>query len=365
MNFYIPTKVFTEIDVITNHKRELISFGKRCFIVTGKHGARSSGALDDVEKILNGNGVVYDIFDEIGQNPLMSLCIKAGRQANTFGADYILGIGGGSALDAAKVVAAVASNPELEEGDVYAKSWKNAVLPIVLVGTTAGTGSEVTKVAVLTTENGIKKSMNDDSFYASLALGDPRYTASMSSATTASTAIDALAHLVESYFSNKANDISRAFSVKGCRMLIDKLQKIACGEELTLEDRAVIYDASIVAGMAIAVTGTTFAHNVGYYFTENYNIPHGFASAMFMPELLKYEADNNADYSDDFYEQVGYRRDVISQIVQNIVPKYDISFTDEKIESVLPRWENNNSVKNTKGAMNVNDIKHILKHKFR
>ncbi len=364
MNVYIPVKLYTGKGVLKAHPEELLSFGKRAFLITGKHGAKGSGALDDLLEIFEKNTVSYDIYDEIKENPTVSSCIEAGRKAYDFQADVIIGIGGGSVMDAAKVIALFAKDPSLDEEKLYAKDWKKERLPLILIGTTAGTGSEVTKVSVLTDKNGRKKSIHDDLFYADLSFGDPSYTASMSSHTARSTAIDALAHLLESYFSNKADVFSRSCSLEGIRILLPKLKKMAEGVSLSEEDRTVVYEASLLGGYAIASTGTVFPHNVGYYFTETYHIPHGFACALFMEDLLEYEKKNDPAYTEEFYSLTFSKEEDYKDICEKLLPKYDISLNDETLQKILPRWEDNGSVKNTRGHMTVQDVEEILRRRF-
>ena len=165
------------------------ALGSRCLIVTGRNSAKASGALDDCTAALDEHGVPWQVFDGIGQNPLLSSCHAAGTAARDFGADFLIGIGGGSPLDGVKAAAVYAANPELTPPDVYG-GWKNPALPFALIGTTAGTGSEVTRVSVLTHDGtGRKKSISGPDLYARISLGDPRrYTASLPRRFTISTA---------------------------------------------------------------------------------------------------------------------------------------------------------------------------------
>ena len=126
------------------------TFGKKCIIVTGGKSALLSGALDDMKYALKECDIKYEIYDKIGPNPRIDHCHEAGEIARKFGADFIVGIGGGSPLDAAKAVAVYAANPEMKRDEIYTTTNRNKALPIVAIGTTAGTGSEVGRVSVLT-----------------------------------------------------------------------------------------------------------------------------------------------------------------------------------------------------------------------
>ena len=360
MEFYLPTHLYTGDDVLAKHK-DVFAIGKSCLIVTGKSSAKLSGALDDVLSILKELDVKYEIYDGIRQNPTVTSVLEAGEKAK--GKDYVIGVGGGSALDAAKVVALVAANDIRDEDTLYKKEYPNT-MPTVLVGTTAGTGSEVTPVSVLTDSRNRKHSIRDDKVFATYSLGDPKYTYSLNREFTISTGIDALAHAVESYFSNKANDISRSFSIEAIIKLLPPLTKLSKSEDINSDDRKTLYEASILAGLAISITGTTFAHNCGYYLTEEYHVPHGIASATFLPDLFDYMDMKVKNYSDEFYYRIYSDKDILKSLVTSLLPDLNIRMDEEEITNLLPRYENNSSIKNTRGNMNKDIVKVILESKF-
>ena len=224
MKNYMPTRVYTGPGILSKQKQVFAGRGGRCLIITSPHSGRASGAILDLEEIFKEYGISYEIYDRIKENPTVVSCIEAGLSAYRFNASFIVGVGGGSVLDAAKTAAVVAKNPDLDEEAIYRQDWQNRPLPLILVGTTAGTGSEETYVSVMTNAQGMKKSIHNDDLYALYAFGDPAYTRSMPVKVRNSTAIDALAHLVESYFSNSADDLSRAYSPQGIRLLYPMLK---------------------------------------------------------------------------------------------------------------------------------------------
>ena len=364
MNFYMPVNLQIADNAVINSAAQMAAYGKRCLIVTGPSAAKRSGALDDVTRALDAQDISWQVYDQIKANPTVQSCLEAAEQAVAFGAEFIIGIGGGSPLDAAKVVAVAAANRGMDEKCLYGKQWKNPRLPLVLIGTTAGTGSEVTAVAVLTNEAGMKKSIRDDMLYADLALGDPKYTMSLPRSITVSTGIDAVTHCTESYFSKKANAVSRACALQGMELLLPPLQALAQGDTLSYEQRDNLYQGSIMAGLAISVTGTVFAHNVGYYFSENHGLPHGEACALFLPELLEHAEAAAAEYSAAYYRKLGITKDELIALTHTLLPLPEIKLTEDLIDSILPRWENNGSVNNTIGNITIADIKHILMTKF-
>lgn len=360
MLFYMPVRVFTGRGCIAAHAELFQKLGNRCLIVTGAGSAKKCGALDEVLAVLQSTGTEAEIYDGITPNPLLASALEAGRTANAFGAEYIIGIGGGSALDGAKAAAIAAADPAVDEEKFYAKAWGADPLPIVLIGTTAGTGSEVTNVSVVTDSRGRKHSIHDNRLYAAAAFGDPAFMMNIPRSVTLSTGVDVLAHCVESYFSRKANEISQALAVRGIRRANAPLKKAAGGEALTYNDREELYEASILGGLAISVTGTCFPHNVGYYFTENYGIPHGFACAMCLPELLQHAAIAAPELSEAFYAAIGMTQAETTALVCSTLPEAAFTLTEEEVASALPRWENNSSVKNTIGDVPPEQIRKIL-----
>ena len=232
------------------------------------------------------------------------------------------------------------------------------------MGTTAGTGSEVTKVSVLTDSRGRKHSIHDDRLFAAAAFGDPNYTAALSRPITLSTGIDVLSHCAESYFNRNADEISRAFAVRGIRLLYAPLLEAAECRELGLAQRVALYDASLLGGLAICGTGTCFPHTVGYYLTENYRVPHGFASARFLPALLELVQEKAPEYADGFFRELGIAREDLLHLIRLCLPEDEIAMPEGEIASILPRWENNNSVRNTCCDVNTAEIRKILEHQF-
>ena len=366
MNFYVGTKIITGIGCVKKSADEFKRFGKKCIIVTGKSSAEKCGALGDVKYALDSIGTEYIIYSGISQNPTVVSCFEAAEKAIEFGAEYVIGIGGGSPLDASKAVAVAIANPKISEKDLYAMNWANTPLKVIAVGTTAGTGSEVTSVSVLTNSEGRKKSFRNDLTYPALSLGDPVYTTFMSDNFTRSTAVDALAHCTESYFNRRANDISRSFAAEGIRKLIKVFRKIAESgtESLTLDDREELYNASLYGGFAISVTGTAFPHALGYFLTENYGIPHGTACAVFLNEFMAYNAECEPQQTEDFYIRIGCEKEEFAALIDKITPETDIKLSDGDIAALSPRWVGNASLAKNYGNVDADFVNKLLRRLF-
>ncbi len=366
MNFYVNTKVITGVGCVAKNAEKLSALGKKCLIVTGASSAEKCGALGDVLSALEALKVEYETYNKIRQNPTAESCFEAGLLARDFCADFILGIGGGSPLDASKAIAVVAANPNITEELLYSMEWGKAPLPVVAVGTTAGTGSEVTGVAVITNSKGFKKSFRNDLSYPVISFGDPKYTMSLSDAFTRSTAVDALAHCVESFFSRSANDISKVFAVSGIKKLIKVFNKIIKSgtESLNLNDREELYNASLFGGFAISVTGTAFPHALGYFLTENYGVAHGTACAVFLNKFIEYNMSVMPELTAEFFDEIRVSKPEFDAIIKKITPPVDVKLSDDDISALAPRWENNGSLKRNWGNVDGEFVSALLKDLF-
>ncbi|MCD7774834.1 MAG: iron-containing alcohol dehydrogenase, partial [Clostridiales bacterium] len=254
-------------------------------------------------------------------------------------ADFIIGIGGGSPLDASKAAAIYASNPKMKPLEIYTRTDTNAPLPLVLVGTTAGTGSEVTGVAVLTdSENGMKRSISGKDCYAKTAFCDYGYTMSVPYDFTVSTALDALAHTVESYFSKVSNSMSELYAEKALPLLWENLKKLDKNKNTPDETmREELYIGSIYAGLALNITGTCFPHTMGYVLTEDFNIPHGKACTAFMTDYLNIAVRQLPEKAERLFSVAGTDFSEFTATVDRLTD-VRISMTEEQIEQYGERW---------------------------
>ena len=366
LNSYMPVKLVTGRGCVRSGAKELAKLGGVCLIVTGRSSAKACGALQDVTDTLDANGQRWVLFDGIGQNPRLTDCMAAAEMAIAAGADFVLGIGGGSALDAAKCIAVLAANPGMTQAQLYAFDWQNSPLKIAAVGTTAGTGSEVTKVSVITTPDGRKKSFHHEAIFPALSLGDPGYTMSVPPMVTRSTMVDVLAHCAESFFSRSANHISRCYAVEGIRLLMPVFRMMArqgC-ENLDYDAREQLYCASIYGGLAINVTGTCFPHTMGYLLTESFGIPHGTACAVFQRDFYEYNKAVVPELAAEYLERIGCGEEEYFRLLETLTPPCDISMDEERITASHSRWINNGSMAKCQGSFTPELADEVLRKKF-
>lgn len=261
-------------------------YGKRAIIVTSGSSGRT-GLLKRVTDSLVAQGVTYMVFDKVQQNPLTTMAVEGAKLARHEECDVVLGLGGGSSMDAAKAIALLSVNDGDINEYVFGKPASGA-LPLVLITTTAGTGSEGNCIAVLTNpENNDKKGMKSPYTYAKVSIVDPELMMTLSPRTIAATGMDAMFHAVEAYVSVKNNPVTDAISLQAVKLLNDYLPKvyknpqdIASWEQVAL--------ANTLAGMSIDAAGTTLPHGMEHPLSGLYNVVHGQGLAALFLEIMKF-----------------------------------------------------------------------------
>ncbi len=363
-NIYMPARIIGGENCVIRNSAELKKLGEKCLIVTSRTSAKKSGALDDVVFALNNENIAYSIFDGITENPLVSTVIKAGEKARKFGAEFIIGIGGGSPLDASKAVAICAENPDYDIKGLYARTIPSKALPVVLVGTTSGTGSEVTGVSVLTNdEDGMKKSISGADCYSTVSFLDPKYTYSMNYDITVSTALDAFAHAVEGWFAPACSDLPTQYAKMALPLIYNGLKYLE--REKTSPDKKLrddLYYGSIYAGLELNVCGAAFPHTVGYVLTENFGIPHGKACTAFMPYLLEKAKQYKNERYCELFGVLGDTEENLINTINSLTNIKNLPMTDEQITEWCSRWNNGNkNFDKTPGGFTKDEAEELFK----
>ena len=306
LRYYLPTRVIAGKGCIVANAPLLAKLGGRALVMTGKASAKKNGSERDAISALESQGIAYSLFDGVEPNPDVANCRAAAALARMFKADFIVGIGGGSPLDAAKAAALLARN-DLSDAEVFRSDYRNAALPVVAVPTTAGTGSEVTQYAILTNDSiESKSSISWEGCFPVLAFLDSAYTATLSHRTAVNTALDALSHAVEGYLAVKSDGWSRALAYEAMRAFGKTLPRLAdgfYGGDL----RAELLLAANMAGAVIAQTATTIVHAMGYSLTYFKNIDHGRANGLLLAPYLDFVVAANPEGVREVLAAVGCR----------------------------------------------------------
>lgn len=329
--FQSGTKVFFGANCLFDNKSEITKLGKKAFIITGKTSGFKSGALTDIISILNEANIEYQIFDKIENNPSLENVKEGGAACREAKADFIVGIGGGSPLDAAKAIAILAVN-DIEPIQLLKNQFTQKPLPIAAIPTTAGTGSEVTAASILTIpEYETKMSFVHEDVFPKAAFLDAKYTESMTRDIAVNTAIDAMSHAIEGYLNKTASPMSDIFALESLEIFGACIENL-CDNKFDSETREKLLYASMLAGLTIAQTGTTIAHGMGYSLTYFKDIPHGKANGLLLAEYLRY----NCEAAQDRVQAVLNALNLISiddfEKIMNKLIINDIDFTQEELK---------------------------------
>ena len=331
--YHMPTKITAGENAVKNSPAELI-LGSKAIIVTGKTSGKRSGALNDAVSVLDEHSIPYMIYDKVENNPSIESTAEGGAVAREFGADFIIAIGGGSPLDAAKAIAVYAANTpgdDFKLYDIFTGSYKNKPLPMTAIPTTAGTGSEVTPYSILTLHREqTKKSFSSPEVFFKTAFLDGRYIAELPLQTARNTAVDALSHLIEGFTNKNSSPSSDYIALEGLRVLGNNISILKDGRppaELCTD----FLWAATLGGMVIAQTGTTIVHSMGYPLTYHKNLPHGLPNGLLHGEYMR-RADLEMPWKTDLYlEALGMDSiDEVCALLKALLP-FDTVFTEEEL----------------------------------
>ena len=278
--------------------------GQRILFVSDE-GLMSLGLTDQTLKELKKNSSV-EIFDDVEADPSKKTLLKAIEVGKKIKATGVIGFGGGSSMDVAKLAALILGSGEnLEEAWGVANA-KGPRLPLVLIPTTAGTGSEVTPVSIITVGEEEKKGVSSSIILPDLAILDPDLTLGLPAGTTAATGIDAMVHAIEAYASSSKNNnpISKMLSIEALKLLGGSIEK-AVFEGSNVEARGNMLIGAMLAGKAFANSPVAAVHALAYPIGGTFHVSHGLSNSLVLPYVLRFNsADSKA--SKDYAELAPY-----------------------------------------------------------
>ena len=272
------------------------SLGGRSVLIVTDAGVVSSGLLTNVLQGFEGEAIRYRVFRDVQADPPESVIEAAVRSACSLQADCVVGLGGGSSLDAAKLTALLAKSGEAL-ADVYGiDRARGPRLPLILVPTTAGTGSEVTAVSVVTTRGGEKSVVISPHLLPDLALLDATLTTGLPPAVTAATGIDAMVHAIEAFTSRRLkNPISDSLACKALDLLASNLHT-AFHNPADIEAREQMLMGACLAGMAFANAPVAAVHALAYPIGARFHVPHGVSNALVLAPVLRFNLDRAVNH---------------------------------------------------------------------
>lgn len=285
-HFVIPNHTVVGTNVLGEAAPLLKKMGNKAFIVTGRHVAVSN-MMKQLTALLDENGIDCVIFDGITGEPTDTMIENGVEMLKSSGCDFIIGIGGGSPLDSAKAIAAMAVN-EGSIADYNGKEITGEILPLAAIPTTAGTGSEATKFTVITdSEKGIKMLLKGDVLVPKLAIVDSSFTVGAPKSVTSATGLDALTHAVEAYTSRKAFSMTDTLAVSAVKRIM-KYLPIAYKEPDNALAREQMSIAALEAGICINNSSVTIVHGMSRPIGALFHVPHGMSNAMLLKECLSF-----------------------------------------------------------------------------
>jgi len=341
----MPTQVLMGDDCVKSGSQLFLQMGKKALIVTGKHSAKKNGALDDVLEVLSSNGQEWALYDRIMSNPTVESIYEGAAFAKSENVDFVVAIGGGSPMDAAKAINLVTCQ-DIPMDKLYEGQYSDRILPMILVPTTAGTGSEVTPYAILTNNRlQTKKSIGSPILFPRIAFLDAKYMDNLPKEITINTALDALSHSIEGILSLGANPITDSIALESIRRISKCFESLKSGQ-LTRMQRFELLYASTLGGMVIANTKTTAVHSMGYSLTYFHDIDHGRANGLLLGEFLKYIEKSWPERVNEILSAMG-----MSNVNEFITMLDDLlgereKLTDEQIENYASIAAGSANVKN-------------------
>ncbi len=285
--FVSPQIVFGEgaLDYLTELE------GRRAFIVTDAR-LVELGIVEQVKRRLENAGMTCQVFDAVEPEPSLRTVRKGAAEAAAFEPDWIVGVGGGSPMDAAKAIWVLYECPDLDPAEInpFVTLGLRRKARLLTVPTTSGTGAEVTWGIVLTdTDEERKMGLGNYENVADVAIVDPALAAGMPPELTADTGLDALTHAVEGYTCAWHNDISDGLCKQAIRLIFDYLPRaVADGSDAEARER--VHNAATIAGLGFGNAMASMAHALGHVLGATFHVPHGCAVALYLPYTVEFIA---------------------------------------------------------------------------
>ena len=318
--FFTPTQLLFGAGCSADIGKWIKEFsGTKVLLVTDK-GLVQAGLMDDIKQHIIAEGLEIVVFDEVAENPTVQN-VSAGRDLIIRdNIDIVVGLGGGSPMDAAKAMAILASHEgSIANYELGLKPLTQTSLPVIVIPTTAGTGSEATMGSVITDQKTHRKFDVVSRFMApQLALVDPLLTQMLPAALTAATGMDALTHAVEGYTATLASPLTDALHLKAITMLGNDLPR-AYHDGSDRQARSNVMLASMIAGIGFPNSGLGAVHGLTLPLGGHFGIPHGIANAIMLPHVMHFNLEACPDKFVDIANALGAQADEPHQAVSKII----------------------------------------------
>lgn len=305
--FSLPTRVLYGIGIIDQLRDAVAPWGQRRALLVTDAVLVQAGLAERAKTGFRQTAIeIACVYDQVPPNSTIRTVEDCAALGRVHGCDLIVGLGGGSVLDTAKVanVLMVKGGRVQEHMGAYLLG-QTRLLPLILIPTTAGTGSEVTKVAVIADpEHDVKLPFAETQFLPDLAILDPELTRTLPPKLTAATGMDALTHAIEAYVGKEWSPAADGLALQAIRLIRDNLL-LACAQPDHLPARGAMLVASCLAGVAFSHSMVGMVHGISHALGGVYHIPHGLANALVLPEVMAYNLESRPDRYADIAEALG------------------------------------------------------------
>lgn len=286
-NYRLPVNIIFGCGTAAQAGAVTRPYGTKALIVTGTSSAKRSGLYEKVRGSLEEAGVNSLLFDRVTQNPLTTTAMEGAEAAKASGCDVVVAIGGGSIMDCAKAIAFLAVNDGDINDYIFDRKTSDKALPLVLIPTTCGTGSEGNGIAVLTNpETGDKKSLRGEAVIAKASIVDPECMMTMPPKVLAAVGFDAFCHCMEAYTARKAQPITDAMALYAMELIAEVLPELYRGSR-DVEKWEKLSVASTIGGMVISQAGVTLAHGMEHPVSGLRDVVHGQGLAALTPVIVE------------------------------------------------------------------------------
>ncbi len=304
--FSIPRYIVSGENAMQMSTQHIKAFGEKALIVTDEIMVKL-GNVAKLTEALDSVNVKYYIYDGINSEPTHTMIDEGVEIYQREKCDFLIGIGGGSPLDSSKAIGAVVANGgEIKE--YMGKPILKTLPSIVAIPTTAGTGSEATKVSIITnTETDVKMLLNDPKLMADLAVVDPVFTLTSPPHVTAATGVDALTHAIEAYTSAKAFSMSDIYAVSAVKRIFENIYEVYTNGE-NLQARREMAIAALEAGIAFSNASVTIVHGMSRPIGACFHVPHGLSNAMLLKVCLPFIKSGATARMNNLAKEIGVYR---------------------------------------------------------
>ncbi len=317
-------KIFAGPDSLSVIREIPATYGAREILIITDRGVWNAGLIEKPKAMLESAGYRVAVISDTPPEPTVEQAAAIVQQAKALGGEMVVGIGGGSAMDTAKLVSVLLTNDLSIEQLLGKAPLARRGLPSLMVPTTAGTGSEATPNAiVLVPEEEVKVGIVDGKLLPDCVILDPLMTVNLPPAVTAATGMDALAHAIECFTSKKGNPFSDTFALKAVNLIAKSLRR-AYREGHDIEARHGMLLGALLGGMCIATSSTTAVHALAYPLGGRFRMPHGLSNAVLLPHVMQF----NLDAAEDRFREIAIamgvdagkltRRQAAEAVIENL-----------------------------------------------